>query len=108
MAQQTAASILSVGMKVLINLFCDGFADAGDALDLGEAGARHRAGRAEMVQERVLALGADAGDLVERRLPDRLRALGAMRPDRKAMRLVAQPLQEIKHRVARLEHEGGA
>ena len=45
------------------------------------------------------------GDLVERRAADRLVALGAMRADREAVRLVAQPLQEIEHRVARFERE---
>ena len=99
------AGILAVGMEMIINLFCDGFADAADPLDLGEPGARHGSRRAEMMQQRVLALGADAGDLVERRAPDRLGPLGAMRADREAVRLVAQPLQEIEHRIARLERE---
>ena len=56
-----------------------------------------------MVQQRALAPGADAGDLVERRAADRLGALGAVGADRETVRLVAQPLQEIEHRVARLE-----
>src|SRR5439155_18754591 len=35
-----------------------------------------------------------------------LLAAGPVRPDREAMRLVAQPLDEVEHRIARLEHEG--
>ena len=52
---------------MIINLFCDGFADAGDAFEIGQPGAGDAAGRAEMVQQRLLAPRADAGDLVERR-----------------------------------------
>src|SRR5262249_49473677 len=100
------ATILAIRVKVVINLFCDSFADAGDALDLGETGARDGAGRPEMMQQGLLAAGADAGDLVERRLTDRLGPPRAVGADRKAVRLVAQPLQEIQDRVARLERKG--
>ena len=54
---------------------------------------------------RPLARRADAVDLVERIGADRLRALGAVRADGEAMRLVAQALDEIEHGIARLEHE---
>src|SRR5690242_3668754 len=93
-------------MKVVINLFCDSFADPRHALDFRDPGARDRARRAEMVQERLLATGADARDLVERRAADRLLEAGPMRADRKTVRLVAQALQEIEDGVARLEREG--
>src|SRR6185437_2974908 len=52
---------------------------------------------------RLLASRADTRDLVERRHADRLLAARAMRADGEAMRLIAQTLQEIEHRVARLE-----
>ena len=97
--------ILPIRMKMIINLFCDGFADAGDAFELAEPGARDRPRRAEMMQQRLLAAGADPGDLVERRAPDRLGPPGAMGADRETVRLVAQALQEIEHRVARVERE---
>src|SRR5690242_15541004 len=93
-------------MEVVVNLFCDSFADSRHALDLGEAGAGNRARGAEMAQQRLLPARADAGDLVEWRGADRHRPAGAVRPDRKPVRLVAQSLQEIKDRVARLEREG--
>ena len=56
-----STGILATVMEMIINLFCDGFADAAHPLDLGEPGARHGSRRAEMVQQRVLALGADPG-----------------------------------------------
>ena len=62
-------------------------------------------GRAEMLEQRAPARGADAGDLVERIGADGLAALGPVRADGEAVRLVAQPLHEIEHRVARLEHD---
>src|SRR5439155_4381934 len=102
----TGRVILSVGMKVVINLFCDSFANARHALDFRDPGARNGACRAEMVQQRLLAAGADARDLIERRAADRLLAAGPMRADRKTVRLVAQALQEIEDGVARLEREG--
>src|SRR5207249_3263392 len=76
------------------------------ALDFRNPGARDRARRAEMVQQRLLAAGADARDLIERRAADRLLAADPMRADRKTVRLVAQALQEVEDRVTRLEREG--
>src|SRR6185437_5553089 len=99
------AAILAIRMKMVINLFRDSFADARHALDLGEAGAGDGARGAEMVQQRLFAFRADAGDLVERRAPERFRMPRTVGADGKAVRLVAQPLQEIEHRVARLERE---
>src|SRR5262249_44585436 len=60
-------------------------------------------GRAEMVQQRLLAPRANPRDLVEQRLADMLRALGAVRADGEAVRLVAQALQEVEDRVTRIE-----
>src|SRR5579883_866453 len=94
---------LALSMEMIINLFCDDFADAGDALKVGEPGGRDGTRRPEMVQEGALACGADAGDLVERRGTDGPRSLAAMGADGEAMRLVAQPLEEIKNRILGIE-----
>ena len=51
-----------------------------------------------MHQQRLLARGADARHLVERAGAHRLRALVAMRADREAVHLVAQPLEIEQHR----------
>ena len=88
---------------MIINLFCDGFAYAGNALKFAEPSAGDRAPRTKMVQQRLLAAGSDPRDVVERRAPQRLGPLGAVRADRKPMRLVAQALQEIENRVAGIE-----
>ena len=48
---------------------------------------------------------SDAGDLVERALGEVLLAARAVRADGEAMRLVAQPLDEIERRIARREPE---
>src|SRR6185312_9567731 len=97
---------LSLGMEMVIDALRHRFADAVDALEIGEAGARDAARRAEMMQQRLLALAADAGNLVERRHADLLGAARAMRADGEAMRLVAQALQEVEHRVLGIEAEG--
>src|SRR5271165_2936992 len=83
-------AILVVAMEMVINLFCDSLADAGDALEFAEPGARDRPRRAEMMQQCPLAPGADPGDLVERRMSERLCPFGAMGADGKAVRFVAQ------------------
>src|SRR5215217_4367125 len=63
-------------------------------------GALDRLDGAEMVQEGALAVRADARDLVERSRCYLALALRPMRPDREAVRLVAQALHEIERRVA--------
>src|SRR4051794_15997855 len=70
---------------------------------VGNRGALDRLQRAEVPQQRALAARADAGNFLQAGLPDVLLALLAMRADREAMRLVAQPLHEVEHRVAWLE-----
>ena len=77
----------------------------GRGLQVAEPGHLHPARRAEMVEQRALAGGADAVDLVQLALPERLRAAGAVGGDGETVRLVAQPLQEIQHRVARRQLE---
>ena len=57
------------------------------------------------MQQRALAVCADAGHFVERRASEFVGAARAMSADGETMRLVAQPLQEVEHRIARLEGE---
>src|SRR5579863_3002756 len=95
-------------MKVVIDLLRDSFANPADALDFGKPGAGNGAGRAEMVQQGLLAASADPGDFVKRRAPKRFGVPGAIRADRETVRFVAQPLQEIEHRIARFQRERSA
>src|SRR3546814_4977939 len=62
-----------------------------------EARAAHRARGAEVHQQRLLARGADARHLVERRAAHRLRAL--LPVDRKSTRLNSSPLMRISYAV---------
>ena len=74
--------------------------------EIGERGAADGLCRAEMRQQGALPRRADALDLVERVLRQGRLAPGAVRADGEAVRLVAQPLYELEHRIARLQHEG--
>ena len=76
-----------------------------DLRQIGERGALDRLQRAEMMQQRALARRADAGDFLQAGLADVLLAARAVRADGEAMRLVAQPLDEIEHRIARRQLE---
>src|SRR5215510_16122853 len=62
--------------------------------------------RAEVVQQRAPARGSDARDFLEAGFTQVAPAALAMRSDGKAMRLVAQPLDEIQHGIARRQLEG--
>ena len=59
-----------------------------------------------MPEQRALARRADAGNFVERAFAHRLFALGAVRADGEAVRLVAQTLHEVQHRIVGREAEG--
>ena len=78
-------------------------ADARNHAEIGDRGALDLLQRSEMVQQRALARRADARNFLQTGLADVLLAQLAMRADDEAMRLVAQPLDEIEHGVARLE-----
>src|SRR5262249_54523822 len=80
-------------------------ADPGHLGEIGQRRALDRLERAEMVEQGALASRADARDLLQSRLADVAAAPDAVRADREAMRLVAQPLDEIERRIARLELE---
>src|ERR1051326_1945172 len=74
-------------------------------LRAGRGGARGGRGRAKGVQRRPLAGWPDAGDLLEAALAQIALAPGAVRADGETVRLVAQPLDEIQHRIARRQLE---
>src|SRR5260370_12963306 len=80
-------------------------ADPGHLGKISQRRALDRLERAEMVEQGALAGRADARDLLQSRLADVAAAPDAVRADREAMRLVAQPLDEIERRIARLELE---
>src|ERR1043166_1201910 len=77
-------------------------ADARHLAEVGDRSALDFLQRSEMVQQRALARRPDAGDFLQAGLADILLAQLAMRADHKAMRLVAQPLDKIQHRITRL------
>src|SRR6267378_201711 len=80
-------------------------ADAGNLGEILERGALDGLERPEMVKQRPLASWADAGDFLQPSLADIAPPPDAVRPDRETVRLVAQPLHEIEHGIARLELE---
>src|SRR5258707_7804318 len=75
--------------------------DAFDLHQVGNRGALDGFQRAEVVQQRALARRSDAGDLLQAGLAHVTCAARPVRADGKAMGLIAQPLDEIEHRVAR-------
>src|ERR1051326_2614275 len=77
-----------------------------DAADLGDVVDRrrlHAAQAAEMLEQRLPALRADAGNLGEHRGRARLAAARAMADEREAVRLVADRLDEMQPGVRRRE-----
>src|SRR5262249_37144880 len=92
-------------VKKVVNFTRRFRAHAGNFGEVGLGGALDCLECAKVLQERALAGRPDARDLLQAGLAQVLFAPGAMRADRKTMRLVAQPLDAIEDRVARLEHE---
>src|SRR5579862_4784228 len=60
---------------------------------------------AKMPQQRALASRPDTGNFLQAGLADVLLTPGAVRANGKTVRLVAQPLDEIKHGIARRQLE---
>ena len=81
--------------------------DARRAREIVDARRLHAAQAAEMREQRLPLLAADAGDLLQRRRRARLRAPRAMTLDREAMRLVANLLQQMQARSDRAEASSG-
>jgi hypothetical protein len=79
--------------------------DAGDLREIIEGSALDCLQGAEVAQQRALARRADARDLLQAGLANIAFAFRPMRADGKAMGLVAQALQEIKHGIARRQLE---
>src|ERR1700758_5864829 len=92
-------------VEEVVNLARGLGADPGHLGEIGQRRALDRLERAEMVEQGALAGRADARDLLQSRLADVAAAPHAVRADREAMRLVAQALDEIERRNARLELE---
>ena len=65
---------------------------------------RHAAGRAEMVEQRACAWRRPR-DLIEHRRPMSAHPFPAMGLDREPMRLVAQPLDKVEDRIARVQRQ---
>ena len=57
------------------------------------------------MQQRAFARRSDAGDLLQAGLAHVARATRPVRADGETMGLIAQPLDEIEHRVARRQLE---
>src|SRR5947207_4284323 len=72
-------------------------------LQVGNRRALDRLQGAEMAQQRTFSCRPDTGDFLQSGLADVFLAFLAVRTDRETMRLVAHPLHEIQHRIARLE-----
>jgi hypothetical protein len=88
-----------------VDPFGQRLADPVDLHQVLDARPGHALGRAEGVQQGLLAAGPDALDLVERVLLQVHRAPRAVGADREAVGLVAQALQVVEHRRLGLEHE---
>src|SRR3984893_12976546 len=82
--------------------------DAFDLHQVDDRGALDGFQRAEVMQQRAFARRSDAGDLLQAGLAHIAGATRPVRTDGEAMGFIAQPLDEIEHRVARRQLEGVA
>src|SRR6266536_1702975 len=92
-----------LGVEKLENLAGTLRAHPGNLAEVGDRGPLDLLQRSEVVQKRTLPRRSDAGDFLQAGLADVLFAQLAVRADHEAVRLVAQPLDEIQNGVARLE-----
>src|SRR3546814_21113955 len=84
---------LAAGVKIIVNLARHHARDAGRLFEILERRAFDRAGRAEMHQQRALATGADARDVVEGADRHALGAFGAVGASGEAVGPVTEALQ---------------
>src|SRR4029077_19590693 len=80
-------------------------ADAFDLHQVVDRGALDGFQRAEVMQQRALTRRSDAGDLLQAGFAHVARPARPVRADGETMGFVAQPLDEIEHRVARRQLE---
>ena len=90
-------------MKVPVDALRKRSADPFDLCDVVDRGGLHAAQAAEVLDQRLPALGADPGDLVQHRGGARLAAPRAVPDDREAVRLVADRLDQVQPGVRRRE-----
>ena len=88
-------------VEEIVNLARGLVVDARHLRKIVERGALDGFQRAEMMQQRAFARRADAGNFLQARFADVLLPARAVRADGEAVRLVAQPLNEIEQRIAR-------
>src|SRR5688500_1587507 len=87
-------------MKEIIDLARGFGIDSGYMFEIGHRGAFDCLEGAEVTQQRSFAHRPDTGDFLQAGLADVLLALLAMRTNGESMRLIAQPLHEVEHRIA--------
>src|SRR6201984_392904 len=95
-----------LGVETLTNLPCTCGATAGTLTRVRCRGPLYLLQCPEMKQQGTLARRPDTRDFLQAGLADVLLAQLAVRADHKAVRLVAEPLDEIKDRIARFELDG--
>src|SRR5680860_1059644 len=93
-------------MKVVVDLLRQTFGHAIDGLEIGKRGTANSLGAAEMRQKRAFARSAHARHIVKRSSAYRLGSFRAMCADSKAVRLVAQTLDEVKDRIIAWQGDG--
>src|SRR5882757_3807721 len=99
-------ALTRLGVEKLENLAGTLGADAGNLTEVGDRGPLDLLERSEVMQQGTFARRSDARNLLQAGLADVLFAQLAVRADDEAVGLVAQPLDEIEHRVARLQLDG--
>src|SRR5437764_165076 len=90
-------------MEKIVDLACGFGIDPRNLLEIRDRGALDRFQGSEMPQERTLARRADSRNFLQACFANVASSALAMRAHGKAMCFVAQALDEIQHRVARLE-----
>src|ERR1051325_1492750 len=90
-------------VQVAVDALRERTADALHLGDIVDRGGLHAPQSAEMLDQRLAALGADARDLVEHRGGARLAAPRAVPDDGEAVRLVADRLDQVQAGVRRRE-----
>ena len=86
-------------MEKIVDGFCRGAADAFDGFQVRKSCAGDAVCGTEPVQQGPFAFAANARDIVQLRALQAFRPFRPMSADGEPVRLVAKPLQEVKHRV---------